>query len=306
MKKKLAVVLCFILLVVLCSCGAEKSGQTKTEEFGMQEITGKSSEESRSKTSEAGKSEEAKASGTGEDTSKGTGKDTDKENNAGESKEADAAFVQEGEPGVFEDGLVTESYRLEGVWKDGQGEEWQYSYHIPQLTSKEKDASELNAQIQEDFGTMVQEMVDGMKKGDVPYCPVISWKSYRTGTLLSLVVTGDYDSDYQKIQVYHYEFSANTRMQNDEVLKTMGYSWEEFSAALKDIAGKQFDETYTAGDNKEMEQGLKELKEWTLSDENINKDTLLCYPDGEGLMVILPFGSPAGAGWYYQEVFVPM
>lgn len=301
MKKKLAVVLCFMLLVVLCSCGAEKSGQTKTEESGTQEISSKSSEESQSKTTEAEKTEEAKASGTGE----GTSKDTGKEDNAGESKEADAAFVQEGEPGVFEDGLVTESYWLEGVWKDGQGEEWQYSYHVPQLVSKDKDASELNAQIEEDFGTMVQEMIEGMKKGDVPYCPAISWKSYRTGNLLSLVVIGDYDSDYQKIQVYHYDVSANTRVQNEEVLKTMGYSWEEFAAALKDIAGKQFDETYTAGDNKEMEQGLKELKEWTLSDENINEDTLLCYPDGEGLTVILPFGSPAGAGWYYQEVSVP-
>ena len=84
----------------------------------------------------------------------------------------------------------------------------------------------------------------------------------------------------------------------------MGVDETAFLDAVRQAAAERFDGNY-ADCTGNFGDFLAERRAWTLSDDNINMDVMVAYPDEDGqLHVALPIGSIAGAD-AYEEWLTP-
>ena len=60
---------------------------------------------------------------------------------------------------------ITELYSAEGVYTDSVNNTESYVYHVPQLTADSAAAKEINAEIRERFGSVVESQFSNMEGG---------------------------------------------------------------------------------------------------------------------------------------------
>ena len=135
-------------------------------------------------------------------------------------------------------------------------------------------------------------------------CAYIVWETHQYGDILSLVMTCAWDGDVNQYSVYLYDTDSGTRLNTAELLAEMGVDETAFLDAVRQAAAERFDGNYAdcTGDFGDF---LAERRAWTLSDDNINMDVMVAYPDEDGqLHVVLPIGSIAGAD-FYEEWLTP-
>ena len=117
-------------------------------------------------------------------------------------------------------------------------------------------------------------------------------------------MTCAWDNDMNQYSVYLYDTANGTRLTTAELLAQMGVDETAFLAAVRQAAAERFDGNY-AGITGDFDDSLAERRAWTLSDDNINIDVMVAYPDENGqLHVVLPIGSIAGAD-AYEEWLTP-
>ena len=93
---------------------------------------------------------------------------------------------------------------------------------------------------------------------------------------------------------------SSQQLATSDLLKVMNVDEAAFLEAVRRAAAAKFDTQYGAIAGGDFDEFLTERRDWTLSDENINRDART-YADGAGkLHVVLPIGSIAGADSYEQ------
>lgn len=208
---------------------------------------------------------------------------------------------------AYDDSLLSELYSEEGEYTDENGNTLSYYYHVPRLESETAVAAALNAEIADEYGTIVQEQKTMMAARASLTCLRVSWESYWNGSLLCLVVTSVMDGDTISRSVYSYDFFGGKRLANEDLIARCGLSEDDFLRAVRLSAAEYFDETYrdalAEGSGADFAARFAERRARTLSDENINME-LPCYLDGGTLRVIVPIGAFAGAD-SYDAVLTP-
>ena len=115
----------------------------------------------------------------------------------------------------YDDSLITEAISKEGSFTDEHGQEWDYSYHIPQLADDTADAESINKAIMNILSGDVQATLSSSSVTKMPetHYADISWQSHWNGSLLSLSLhlTG-WASDIVSYEVYHYDFASGRRL----------------------------------------------------------------------------------------------
>lgn len=203
----------------------------------------------------------------------------------------------------YDDSLITEMFSEEGNYTDDTGCEEDYSYHVPALAADSADAETINSAIEDKFGRAVEENKKSMDDKLSLYIRGVSWKTYWHDSVACLVIQADYDADdYVDYGVYSYDFASDTAVTNAQLFDMAGLTEDEFLTKAREEVGKAFDSANI--ELKDSFDGYDDLRDWTLSDDNINAD-MMTYIDTDGaLAVITPIGVPAGSGWYYAEVIV--
>ena len=216
----------------------------------------------------------------------------------------------------YDDSLITEAISKEGSFTDEHGQEWDYSYHIPQLADDTADAESIDKAIMNILSSDAQATLSSSSVTKMPetHYADISWQSHWNGSLLSLSLhlTG-WASDIASYEVYHYDFASGRRLTNAQVLDRFDVSREDFIAALRCAAAQTFDSIYapwnTPGLSSDSENfgsmciELASMRAWTIAEGNYELDTLLFYLDGDNSFTAFhPVGSVAGADWYYREM----
>lgn len=197
--------------------------------------------------------------------------------------------------------IVTESYAEEGGYTDSLDNSWSYSYHVPRLPADTEGAAAINASIDLKFGQPVREALSEMAEGISLSCVTTAWKSYRCGDIVSIVVWAEADWEFTDYGVYLYNIATGEQMTTVALLDTLGVEQEEFLAALRRAACNGFDAQGLSGSAKSSAAFLPE-RSWTVGEENITTDVMTYALEDGTLRVILPIGTPAGAGWYYQTL----
>ena len=121
----------------------------------------------------------------------------------------------------YDDSLITEAISKEGSFTDEHSQEWDYSYHIPQLADDTADAESINKAIMNILSSDAQATLSSSSVTKMPetHYADISWQSHWYGSLLSLSLhlTG-WASDIVSYEVYHYDFASGRRLTNAQVL----------------------------------------------------------------------------------------
>lgn len=197
--------------------------------------------------------------------------------------------------------IVTETYAEDGNYTDSLDNSWTYSYHVPSLPADTEGAKAINAAIDAKFGQSVQESLAAMEDGLSLGCVTTTWKSYRWGDVLSIVVQAEADWEFTDYGVYLYNVATGQQMTTTALLETLGVEQETFLTALRKAAANAFDSQRIA-DNAQSSTDFLPERSWTLGDGNITPDVMAYAKEDGTLRVVLPIGTPAGAGWYYQIV----
>lgn len=213
------------------------------------------------------------------------------------------------EPTTGVEDLIYESYSDAGEYElsydDGATDIFYYSFHLPHISESTQGAREINRSIDEHFGALIEQEYDAMSENWFPNYSTVGWYPSFYQDLLIIVIAAESVVDFSDYGVYCYNRTTGEWLQGSALLEYLYIDEQEFLEATRVAAQECFISYY--GDLPEEDRelyGYDECLAWTLSDENINLDNLLFYPDEHGeLVVIAPIGSMAGAQWYYHYIF---
>lgn len=199
----------------------------------------------------------------------------------------------------IERNAVYELYSAEGFYQDSVGNGESYSFHVPQFFSYCPAAEEVNKEIEERFGTRVEEQIQNMEGGYSLWMWNTEWHAYWNGSWLFLVISSDTEGGFTDYAAYGYDFATDSRVTNEMILKQMGITEEEYLENLKEKVQLMFEDMYGSLPERDREAfGYDKLLEKTLAWADMDQPMFL---DGfGGIETIVKIASIAGAEWYYH------
>ena len=200
---------------------------------------------------------------------------------------------------------VTELYNEDGKGIFDDGLPYNYSFHVPQIEDDTADAAAINQEIASTYGEIAKVCLESIRNKEPPYCSSVEYESFRSGGVLTLVLKYAYFYDgFEGYATYIYGTAKGMRLSNRDILEMQDMTEAEYLSALRRAAAKDFDDAYHAGWG-ELEElhssGYRELRRWTLSEQNLNLNLPLYLDDGV-LHVIAPIGSIAGADYLSRDL----
>ena len=202
---------------------------------------------------------------------------------------------------------ISELYSEDGVCIDLGGAEMKYSYHVPQIEDDTPDAALINEEIATLYGEIVKISLEGVKNNGVPGCNIITYESYRSGDILSLVIKCAYYYEYfEEFGTYNYDTAKGVRLTNEDILAMKDVTQEQYLYAVRCAAVKCYDDQYFPiwedFGGISLQGAYQERRSWTLSIKNITLDLPL-YLDSDGVIhTIAAIGCHAGADRLYQTL----
>lgn len=224
-----------------------------------------------------------------------------------ETEEPTEPTPEEPTTGVEE--LISEYYsdagEYEYFYNDLTSDTFYYSYHLPAIASWSDGAQAINQSISETFGALIEEQYKAMEEGWFLDYNLVSWYPTIYNDLLIIVIAAESVSDFSDYGVYCYNQTTGEWLQGSALLDYLYIEEQDFLEATCEAAAECFISYF--GDIPEEERelyGYDACLAWTVSDENINLENLMFYPDEHGeIVVIARIGSMAGAEWYYHYVY---
>lgn len=213
------------------------------------------------------------------------------------------------EPTTGVESLVNEYYNDAGEYEvhydENSSDTFYYSYQLPMIAAFTEGAMAINQSITETFGALIEEEYKAMEEGWYLNYNLVNWYPTFYNDLLVLVIAAESVSDFSSYGVYCYNQTTGEWLQGSALLEYLYIEEESFLEATRAAAGECFVSYYSDLPEEDRElYGYDECLAWTVSDENINLENLLFYPDEQGeIVVIAPIGSMAGAAWYYHYIF---
>ena len=160
---------------------------------------------------------------------------------------------------------IVELYSADGYYEDSVSNSISYSYHVPLINGDTAAAKEINAEIAENYGRVVEEAFKKMEDGYSLISSRIGWEAYWSGDQLFLLITADLPDDSVKFGAYGYDFETGERVTNPMLLEQKGISEEEYMENLREAATALFEELYTP-----IPEGVKT----SITHDSLLEDTL--------------------------------
>lgn len=203
-------------------------------------------------------------------------------------------------------GYFTQMYDVCGEYTDDLGNLYGYDYRVPQLLSEKPGAQELNAELQDIFGSIAQEELASIGEGASIHCESIRWFATHYDGLLFLVLSARSVYGYESYAAFCYEPATDTRLNNSELIARMGLSESEYLEAFRAAAEASLRNSFGGMSQEDWEMyGCEELLQWTVSDEAVHMDRPVYVDDFGNLVVAAQIGSIAGAS-YYERLIYPL
>ena len=198
---------------------------------------------------------------------------------------------------------VYELFSADGIYTDSVGNEYAYSFHVPQLYADSADASEINKEIEESFGRRVENQFSYMEGRHSISCWNTEWHAYWTGSQLFLLLSAEESGDLHHYGAYGYDFETGSKVTNDMILEQMGISEEEYLQNLKEKVQELYERIHSSiPEDLRVKSDYYELLEKTLEWQTMEQPMFI-NQFGE-IETISMVGEMAGAGRDYYLVTV--
>lgn len=196
---------------------------------------------------------------------------------------------------------VSELYSAEGSYTDGVGNTTIYSYHIPQLSADTSDATEINTEIEKNYGELVEDQFHDMEEGLSLMCSNADWQAFWNGSQLFLLLSSDTQNDLMDYSAYGYDFDTGMRITNEMILQQSEISEESYLENLREAARSAFEKMNRGIPMDKLEESdYDELLERTLQWQTLEQ-AMYIDQDGE-IATIAEIGTFAGAGKYKKLI----
>lgn len=207
---------------------------------------------------------------------------------------------------TFDDSVLGEAYTNEGTFTDAWGSEWSYSLHLPRLLLDTPAAEELNSKIHRDLFGFVTAMETAIAQNTPAELCSVRWERVWTDSIVSLAVIVEYAEGTSHYYIYHFDCANSIELDSAHMLRRLGISMDDYTAAVRRAAAQAFDRQY-AGFDPAIGGGaayLLQLRAMTVAAAG-NSDPVPFLPNEDGSLRIFPsIGSIAGAGWYMTPLTV--
>ena len=134
----------------------------------------------------------------------------------------------------------------------------------------------------------------------------VRWERVWTDSIVSLAVIVEYAEGTSHYYIYHFDCANSIELDSAHMLRRLGISMDDYTAAVRRAAAQAFDRQY-AGFDPAIGGGaayLLQLRAMTVAAAG-NSDPVPFLPNEDGSLRIFPsIGSIAGAGWYMTPLTV--
>ena len=201
---------------------------------------------------------------------------------------------------TFDDSLLEECYGLQGSYTDSVNNTGDYILTLPRILADTEGARQINAELQEKVGVRIEEECWNMDNGCSLVMYSCVWKSIWREEILTLVVQANLSWDSTLYYIYHYDAAAGQRITSEELLDRRGVDKEAYLQCLYATVETEFYSQFDMvnWDTVEENTELDNIRDWTLSDEQLNWNTDLYFDEDDTAYVIVKIGSIAGASFY--------
>ena len=201
---------------------------------------------------------------------------------------------------TYDDSLLEECYGLQGSYTDSVNNTGDYILTLPRILADTEGARQINAELQEKVGVRIEEECWNMDNGCSLVMYSCVWKSIWHEEILTLVVQVDLSWDSTFYYIYHYDAAAGQRLTSEELLNRRGVDKEAYLRCLYATVETEFYSQFDMVNWDGVEEGseLDNIRDWTLSDEQLNLNTDLFFDENGTAYVIVEIGSMAGASSY--------
>lgn len=209
---------------------------------------------------------------------------------------------------TFDDSVLGEAYTNEGSFTDAWGSDWSYSLHVPRLLLDSPAAEELNSKIHQDLSGIITGMEAAIAQNTPAELCNIRWERVWTDNIVSLAVIAEYAEGTSHYYIYHFDCANSIELDSVHMLRRLGISMDDYTAAVRRAAAQAFDCQY-AGTDPAIGGGtvyLLQLRAMTIAAAgDPDADPVPFLPNEDGSLRVFPsIGSIAGAGWYATPLTV--
>lgn len=149
---------------------------------------------------------------------------------------------------TFDDSVLGEAYTNEGTFTDAWGSEWSYSLHLPCLLLDTPAAEELNSKIHRDLFGFVTAMETAIAQNTPAELCAVRWERVWTDSIVSLAVIVEYAEGTSHYYIYHFDCANSIELDSAHMLRRLGISMDDYTAAVRRAAAQAFDRQYAGFD----------------------------------------------------------
>ena len=158
-------------------------------------------------------------------------------------------------------------------------------FRLPEILLDSADASSANSEIMSRFGDDCKEYDD--------YSPVISldYEAYLNDTVLSVMIVGKFDGGNSYGLCYSFDVTTGSRLNNETLCSLTGRDYNNALDTFRTNLTSYYDEKYATM------PGNDEMREKTLSDDNINSGAMYLGSTGKLVVMADIYAAVGGGHW---------
>ena len=195
---------------------------------------------------------------------------------------------------------VKDGFSLKGLYTDSLGNEYNYSFSLPEVKGETDYIREVRRDIDSVYEKYLSPTLDTMDKGYSLSTIRCVWESAEYDGITSVLIRLDSDWGESDFHIYNFDMSGN-KVENVEILKTVGLDEDVFVKTVKRVLSEYMDSSVVLdGRSQEMKDFFAKQRERTLSGDNCTS-SLPLYLNAEGnISFVTKVYSVAGADYYYR------
>lgn len=194
---------------------------------------------------------------------------------------------------------VSVQYDMSGEYTDGVGNVYNYSFAIPRFDISGSAAETANQEIYDLLMPLIEEAQELMGGGYSLLVSDISYAAYLNGSIVSLVVSVDYDGAYTDCYIRNMDAESKAAADDEALFAYTGMGAD--GTTITDVTAACVGEYYSERYKDLTNSSVREQYDKTLSSDNLAEAR---YYLGEGgtLYAIVRIYAVAGAEYYYETV----
>lgn len=199
---------------------------------------------------------------------------------------------------------VKTGYEQVGSYTDNVGNEFAYSYYLPEITLDCPGAAEINGAIHDQFVACAEEQLSYVEEGVSISVHRMDYTAALENGILSIMVQQDTLTDYTQYAVYNLDLATGEAASREAVLALFGMAEGEFTAAVQERAVSIYLDWY--GDGSQLPEDAANFYDIQLEKTRTQNDNAPVFIGAEGrLSAVVNIYSLAGADYYPQTVEIP-